>query len=333
MFDLIQEGRVVKRRLFLRRARVTILLLIIPVLLFFNTGSHPFFNYILAFAGLFIFFIEFQRPRKTFRTSNASRFDWFLMSMTNLFIFGGIIVTGGAKSVLLVLLLVPLITFTVEFGLQIGVWHLIAQGIFLILTITLTGPYTILTWLHPVILFLVSSFVLFTFRIEIKGEARITNKIARILTEDELTGLYNRRFLKTKIKGEIKKQAPFVLIIMDLNYFKHYNDRWGHAQGDQLLIQIGRIIKASVAETDKPVRYSGDEFIVFCPGTYPEKVAQIVAEINQRLSETYFPGEECFPDHKLTFSFGSVRYPDEATNYDSLLETADRALYQNKRNR
>jgi diguanylate cyclase (GGDEF)-like protein len=288
--------------------------------------------------GLFIPVIQFRRSRNSLKTLKVAPPDWFIMIIANIFVTATVVITGGMNSALLVFFLVPLIFFTAEFGLKMGSLNLIPMGSFILFNLLFSQNLPVSSWLQLSTLLMLSGVLLLAVRSEIKVKTHYQHKIYRILHRDELTGLGNRRYLKAIIRQAMKKQSPFVLIMMDINYFKYFNDYWGHPRGDSLLIQISHLIREAVTENDTVIRYSGDEFILVSPGDHNiqapgEQIERMIRAIDKKVKETHFPGAECFPSQELTLSYGAALYPDEATSYEDLIHVADQALYRNKQSR
>jgi diguanylate cyclase (GGDEF)-like protein len=340
MYRLIQDGKTANRRLILRKAWLIAVCLIIPLMLISAAANSrvKIYSYFLAILGLLILVIQFRRPRNSLKTTHVTPLDWLIIVIANIFISACILITGGVNSYLLILFLIPLIFFTAEFGFHIGLLHCIPAGIFIFYHGIFYRNIPVSFWFQLWVLAVTGGVFLWTAWTESILETRYHQKIDRIIHLDELTGLYNRRFLKSIIRQTIKNDTPFILTMIDINYFKYFNDCWGHSRGDSLLIQISRLIRETVTQYDKVIRYSGDEFIIFSPfemgSSNPEdRMNLTVNAIQQKVEETYFPGAECFPSQKLTLSFGTVIYPDEAPCYETLIEAADQALYRNKQNR
>ncbi|RLB08272.1 MAG: hypothetical protein DRG50_00260 [Deltaproteobacteria bacterium] len=93
---------------------------------------------------------------------------------------------------------------------------------------------------------------------------------SRLIFEDELTGIYNRRFLHNyfqyKVSWDTLAGNPLSLVMMDLDNFKQINDSYGHAVGDQALIWVATLLKRVAGEENLPIRYAGDEFLILMPG-------------------------------------------------------------------
>ena len=185
------------------------------------------------------------------------------MITTTSLISGFIYLSGGMQSPLLELLIIPLVIYALEFdlpGIIVGSFpFLLIMALALInQTQGAVKPH------HLVILFLVGIIIAIIWSTK-KISRHYYYKITKLLTRDDLTALYNRRFLKANIIQRIKEQHPFGLIMLDINYFKYYNDHWGHPKGDLLLIQLGRALRITARKEDLVFRYSGDEFIILIP--------------------------------------------------------------------
>lgn len=151
---------------------------------------------------------------------------------------------------------------------------------------------------------------------------------------DEVTGLYNHRHLNEYLDKEVKRvdrEGGYVsLLMLDLNYFKDYNDSYGHPAGDLLLREFGEVLRDSVRETDVAVRYGGDEFAVILPQTDVLGAAQLSARVLAQLNKHRFPGFEKIAGGVLTVSIGSSTYPDPAKSKVELIKLADDQLYKMK---
>ena len=155
---------------------------------------------------------------------------------------------------------------------------------------------------------------------------RLTQRLAAI---DELTGLFNRRFLETYLTKELnraKRYAQvFSLLFLDLDDFKQINDSYGHAAGDKVLSALGRQITDLLRHEDFAARYGGEEFVVVLPQTTVDGAVSF----GERLREVV-AGLELIPDAVVTFSAGAAAYPRHGLSADELLQHADAALYEAK---
>ncbi len=146
---------------------------------------------------------------------------------------------------------------------------------------------------------------------------------------DELTGIYNRRFLYYWVDNEIKRANRFAtkfgIIIIDLDNFRDINNNYGHLEGDKVLIEFGNFLKKTVREVDNLVRYGGDEFIVLVPNSDTRGTMELAQRILTSLNQTVIGG------HKILCSIGCAIYPDDGTNIEILIKYADDLMYQAKK--
>lgn len=149
---------------------------------------------------------------------------------------------------------------------------------------------------------------------------------------DDLTGLYNQRYLQQIIDREIllsaRENKKFGLLFVDVDYFKLINDSSGHIIGSQVLVELGKIIKASVRETDYAFRYGGDEFVVLLVNTDQAQSQQVAERLRSRVEQTKFHVDGI--DVKLTVSIGLATFPDHAQTREQILKMADQAMYYGK---
>jgi len=153
------------------------------------------------------------------------------------------------------------------------------------------------------------------------------------LKNDELTNLFNIRYLHQALEMEIERAkrygSTFSVIFMDMDDFKEINDRHGHLIGSRVLIEIADILQNNLRRIDIISRYGGDEFVIILPQTTRE-AGFIVAERLRRLIEGHvFLKREGF-NIQITASLGVASYPDNAKNREELLKLADRAMYRGK---
>jgi diguanylate cyclase (GGDEF)-like protein len=150
---------------------------------------------------------------------------------------------------------------------------------------------------------------------------------------DGLTGLFNKRYLMSKLSGEVEHahrvQQPLALLIMDLDDFKKVNDDYGHAVGDTLLVALGIIIRDCVRDIDVACRFGGEEFTVILPGTGVKNAVQVAERIRQKFSEQRF-SEGDSDTFSCTVSLGAAELIRDESS-EQLLDRADKALYQAKR--
>ncbi|GAB4327126.1 MAG: hypothetical protein Kow0037_00440 [Calditrichia bacterium] len=161
-------------------------------------------------------------------------------------------------------------------------------------------------------------------------------KVMEMSYTDGMTGLHNYRFFKLRLKEEIararRNRSELSLLIMDVDFFKNYNDTLGHPAGDDVLRQVSKILQSMVRDNDIVARYGGEEFAIVLPATDKAGAIALGERIRQRVEEEQFVKEEIQPNGKLTISIGISTYPEDAIVLDDLIITADQALYYAKNN-
>lgn len=149
---------------------------------------------------------------------------------------------------------------------------------------------------------------------------------------DGNTRLFMVRYFKQRLKEEIKRAKryykPLSLIMLDLDYFKSINDHYGHPVGDQVLQELGGVIKkCSREDVDLAARYGGEEFAVLLPETDSEGAQGVAERIRTSVEEHFFTEHNI----KMSISGGVATYPIDAVTYTELIDKADMALYQAKK--
>jgi diguanylate cyclase (GGDEF)-like protein len=162
-------------------------------------------------------------------------------------------------------------------------------------------------------------------------EIEIFEKLEKSLITDDLTGLYNKRFFHEAFYREVQRAKRYgtdlSLLFIDIDDFKHCNEKHGHPFGDKVLKKVASIIEASVREVDYPCRFGGDEFVVILPETKGPKAVVAAERVQREIAETKFlPGEE----YGLTASAGIASYGIDGVAPDVIIENADTALRRAK---
>jgi diguanylate cyclase (GGDEF)-like protein len=150
---------------------------------------------------------------------------------------------------------------------------------------------------------------------------------------DPLTGLYNRRHMEESLEREIRRatrrNASFGVVMLDLDHFKRLNDTYGHAAGDAILRRMGEFLKDHVRGEDIACRYGGEEFALIILDASLEDVHRIADTIRQDVKQL----DATYQNHHigpLTVSLGVAAFPQHGTTIESLLQSADMALYRAK---
>ena len=152
---------------------------------------------------------------------------------------------------------------------------------------------------------------------------------------DELTGLYNRRFLEEYARKLIamarRKSQPLGVIMMDLDHFKEFNDIYGHEIGDRILRHFAKTASRAIREANLAARYGGEEFVVMLPETGAQSSLLVAERIRLAVERTVIPSGTEKPLPQLTVSLGIAIYPEHGQGLEDVLQAADKALYESKR--
>ncbi len=163
--------------------------------------------------------------------------------------------------------------------------------------------------------------------------ARYVEKVRELVVTDDLTGLYNARYLLDVLDYEVDRARrygyPVSLVFLDLDFFKDVNDTHGHLVGSRLLGEVGQILRGLIRKADVAVRYGGDEFVLVLPNTPKEGAVTLASNLRQRIREHYFLADEGYRI-RLTASFGVATYPTDAQSKLALVRLADQAMYRVK---
>ena len=150
---------------------------------------------------------------------------------------------------------------------------------------------------------------------------------------DPLTEIYNRRAIMLGLKSEIERSKRFnhhlSVAIVDIDYFKKYNDQNGHVAGDVVLKKVARILDKSIRATDIIGRIGGEEFLIIFPETKKLEAAKICERMREKLESADFPNEKSLPRGRLTVSVGIGEFNESfhKHNKEKLIQEADKQLY------
>lgn len=159
------------------------------------------------------------------------------------------------------------------------------------------------------------------------------HRLRRVASTDELTGLWNRRFLLDSLRLShsfaVRQRIPLSIVMLDVDHFKSFNDDFGHAAGDEALRDVAALIQSCARDHDVAARYGGEEFVILLPGAGRRGASAMAERLRRRVasrSSRFRP---------ITASLGAAtlrpRENEELPGAAALLELADLAMYQSKR--
>jgi len=167
--------------------------------------------------------------------------------------------------------------------------------------------------------------------------AQLHQEIKQLAITDDLTGLHNFRYLRERLEEEVKRaqryERPLALIMADIDYFKNYNDAFGHLEGNRVLKNLANILRVNVREVDIVGRYGGEEFIIILPEAGKEEAQEIAERIRLKVEKYKFINKNNHSDEKklaLTLSLGITSCFQENITPQGLVQKVDQALYQAK---
>jgi diguanylate cyclase (GGDEF)-like protein len=174
--------------------------------------------------------------------------------------------------------------------------------------------------------------------------ARRQRDLKLLAYKDELSGAWNRRFLRTCLTRELQiardVRRPLTIMIFDIDDFKHYNDRWGHDAGDEIIREVVKLLRCIIRKGDHVCRIGGDEFaVLFCdpapprePGSnHPTTIEILAKRFKEQVANARFPKLGVEATGVLSISGGLATFPWDSADIDGLLKKADQRLLQSKR--
>ena len=165
-----------------------------------------------------------------------------------------------------------------------------------------------------------------------KERTKLLKKLEKIAITDALTGLYNSRHFFAQIKAEVDRHMRYSralsLLILDIDFFKNYNDTWGHLEGDKVLMGIGETVNSCMRSMDTAYRYGGEEFTILLPETKLQKACLVGNRIKDSIRSQIFEPE---PGTKtsVTVSLGATELV-KGEDFRTFIDRADKAMYKSK---
>jgi len=247
-----------------------------------------------------------------------------------------IYVSGANTSENKYIFLFIIISYTIEYGMKTG---LIISGIATVVIASMDlflGNNTVVNiqFQNDLALFAMFFLVAWTIGHYVRLEQSHIDELVNYANIDGLTGIYNHRYFYEAIEGLFgqnkKNHTQLSLLMLDLDYFKKYNDIYGHSQGDELLKEITGVLRETIRENDILCRYGGDEFCVILPETDKDEALIIADRLRKAVCEYDYLGKENMNNKMMTASVGVSTYSSQMESYLDLIENADMALYRAK---
>ncbi|MCF7890550.1 diguanylate cyclase [Candidatus Bipolaricaulota bacterium] len=165
------------------------------------------------------------------------------------------------------------------------------------------------------------------------ARAEVEDDLRHKAIHDQLTGLYNRHYLKEVLTKEVDRAQRYghtlSFLMIDINGFKEVNDAYSHSTGDRVLVRIGKLLQNNIREVDTVVRYGGDEFLILLPET-GEGSEIVVQRLKMKMKD--WNEKNDILDFPLTLAVGTSNFdPQEELSVDEKIAEADRRMYEDKR--
>ncbi len=327
------------RTMFFTLKMLSLIFSVIPILQYFsNKYKLSFMNYnfytfgiTLIICMLMIFLILVFYRNVNNRALQILEMFIFISVITTV-----IYISGASKSYNKYMFLFIIICYTIENGLKTGLAIAsVSTGVIVLADILFNGDGTINYLLESdLALIAMYYFVAWTLGYYVKLEKLHIQNIVDYANMDGLTGVYNHRYfyetIETLCENNKNKNSQLSLLMIDIDYFKKYNDIHGHSQGDELLKEITAIMINHLKEKDILCRYGGDEFCAILPDTSKEEACRIANHLREAVYHYDCFGQEYMDNGRITLSIGVSSYNKETEGYKDLIDNADMALYRAK---
>lgn len=231
------------------------------------------------------------------------------------------------------LYIILIITYTIQFGQTMGFILALLSAVLVILPRLFSSGYpsSFETDLANILLFVI---VALTLGYYVKMEQTHIEYLTNMANIDSLTGIFNHRYfheyLAENYTTNTNNQKPLSLILIDVDFFKEFNDVLGHLEGDHLLQTIVSIMREELGNQGTLFRYGGDEFCIILDGVTGTQALQIGEHLRSIIHSYSHDGMEHLPGKRLSVSMGIASLDDDISSYMDLIEKADTALYRAK---
>lgn len=248
--------------------------------------------------------------------------------------FASVYVSGGSESDYKFMFVFMVVTYTIQYGMRYGMTITVAASITLIgmdMLMPQSNSKILQSDIALSIMFGILSYILGRY---MRLENEHINELMHLANHDGLTNLYNHRYFHESMeihwKAAVKNGKSVGLLMLDIDYFKMYNDIRGHQMGDQVLERIAQLTLECADKRDIVCRYGGEEFAVIIPDTDEGTAIELAEKIRTAIMDEPFEGEEYLPGGKLTISLGVALSDHNDSSYNEVVSRADTALYRAK---
>ena len=270
------------------------------------------------------------------RNENNKLLQYLEMSIFIFVFIIAIYVSGANESYIKFIFLFIIISYTIEYGMKTGLGISFISSIVILSMDIIYGNNNDVNKYFENDLALVAMFFLvsWTLGYYVRLEKSHIQDLTEYANIDGLTGAFNHRYFYELIdciyEDSMKNNSQLSLLMIDVDYFKKYNDMYGHSKGDELLKEITSILRKSLRTSDLLCRYGGDEFCIILPNTDKEQASHIANTLREDVYQYECSGQEYLPNGRLTISIGVSTLNNESENCKVFIENADMALYRAK---
>lgn len=298
---------------------------------FYGVNSKSFISLLVILVGLTFLWLIMDYNRKKIK----------LILLVEILVFYAVCVlsiylSGNYQSYYKFLFIFMIVSYTIEFGIVFGITiasfcSITVLGIDLFFYKGVEVNQYFQTDLALSAMFIVVAWIMGFY---VRMEKKHIEELKEFANIDGLTEVFNHRYFqevfRIKCDESIQHNKPISLIMIDIDYFKNYNDLYGHQQGDDVLKIIANIIKENISPEQIVCRYGGEEFSVILPNTTQDEAIVLSNTLRELIANYEFYGKEHMPNKKISVSIGISMLYDKNDSKVNVINRADAALYRAK---
>lgn len=285
---------------------------------------------------LLLFLAEYYKKRYNEKNLENKKYIVYDVTETVIFLLLDtllILLSGANESPYKIIFFFIMISVTIQHGVKYGLIVSAASSAIVLAIDLIKAPVKPNTFFQ-IDLILVGSFLIVTWLVGYyrSVEAQYSSKMSNLANRDDLTGLYSHGYFQSALSNMINQAEsngkPISLLFIDIDYFKYFNDLYGHQIGDEVLKEIGARISSHLKPSHIAARYGGEEFTVIMYDTAEADAVRFAETIRKDIEKAF--DKKYNEVKKITVSIGIGCYPTKAKNKDELIKCADDALYRAK---